>query len=347
MHKTGGSVILKNSDDDSAGTNDKSISCLSKLWAKKYVQNLVELDPLKSSRAERTSQLLTSLRNASVQAWFKTETLLTSQVERHKIDPKLIDPWEISKDAHYIYQKALSAYTENVIPRRLSVLIASDLGRIRHKWAQIDPRVIGFVSMQFHYTGQILLSELITQEKLLIGEYFKVIDDHLYMPLQRAYEAAAKYDYDSPRITAVQQLLPVSTGIAQKICQRVIELYPNHRCASGLLSHPSVQISTVRDVEMFQVYLWVCSLEGSIAAIQQELFPLCIMLYPTLRVSWELIRQMLHLLRKAMRQYLTMEQWLMFQLYFEAIWEMFSPEVLSELKEEFHTPNCKPDLAWQ
>jgi hypothetical protein len=331
------SAIVNNSNDEpfmgeSQQTNDKSIISLSKLWAKKYVQNLVELDPIKSGRAERAEQLLSSLRKASVHAWFKTEHLLTRQVERHQIDPKLIDPWEISQDAHYIYKKALSAYSENVIPRRLSVLIASDLGRIRCKWTEIDPRVIGFVSMQFHYTGQQLLRELPTQEKLLIGEYLKVIDDYLYMPLQRAYEAAAKYDYDSPQLAAVQQILPVSSKIAREICQRVMELYPNYRCQSGLLSETTVQISSVRDVEMFQVYLWVCVLEGEITAIQQELFPLCIMLYPTLNVSWELVRQMLHLLRKEIRLCLPSKQQAMFQPYLEVLWEMFSPEVLSQLK---------------
>lgn len=325
---------MKNSNDElflagSAGTDDSSISSLCKLWAKKYVKSLVELDQNDSRRAEQVSQLITSLRYAGIQAWLKTENLLTGQVERHKIDPRLIDPWEISKDVHYIYQKALSAYAEHVIPRHLSVLIASDLGRIRHKWTEVDPRVIAFVSMQFHHTGQQLLHPLSAPEKLLISEYFKVIDDHLYMPLQRAYEAAAKYDYDSPQLAIVQQLLPLSSEIAHKIFNRVLALYPYYRCASGLLSSPMVQISSIRDVEMFQVYLWVCILEGSIAVIQEELFPLCLMLYPTLNVSWELVRQMLFLLGKEVRGYLSIEQLAMFQPYFEILWGMFSPEVLS------------------
>ncbi len=58
-------------------------------------------------------------------------------------------------------------------------------------------------------------------EKLLITSYFNVIDDHLYMPLQRAYEAAAKHNYNSPVLSAVQNLLPVSTQTAKNICQRV------------------------------------------------------------------------------------------------------------------------------
>lgn len=316
----------------SVETDSESISTLSTLWAKRYVQNLVELDPSRSGRKDIAHQLLNTLRSASSQAWLKTETLLAREVQRHRIDSQLIDPWEISKDAHYIYEKALSAYADNVIPRHLSVQIYSDLGCIRSKWTARDPRVIGFVSMQFHYTGQKLISELPQKEQFLLSEYFKVIDDHLYMPLQRAYEAAANADYNSGKLTLVQQLLPISSRIAQEICKRVIELYPNYQCSSGLLSKSNVRISSVRDVEMFQVYLWVCVLEENITAIQHELFPLCVMLYPTLNVSWELVRQMLHLLGQKIHVLLGDQQAAMLKPYIQALWSMFSPDVLQALK---------------
>lgn len=315
-----------------AENEDSSIKELSKLWAKRYIQNIVELDPTSSGREEIASQLFGNLRSASARAWMTTENLLAREVKRHKIDSKLIDPWEISKDAYYIYEKALSAYAENVIPRRLSVQISADLGSIRSKWTNLDPRVISFVSMQFHHTGRELISDLPQKDQYLLSEYFKVIDDHLYMPLQRAYEAAAKEDYNSPKLDVVQQLLPISGKIAQDICKRVIDLYPNYQSASGLLSKPSVRVSSLRDVEMFQVYLWVCVLEGNTSAIQEELFPLCLMLYPTLNVSWELVRQMLHLMGQRIHAELTAKQVATLQPYMQALWVMFSPQVLLALK---------------
>ena len=313
-------------------TEDDSIKELSKLWAKRYIQNLVELDPASSGRDEIASQLFGNLRSASARAWMTTENLLSREIKRHKINSKLIDPWEISKDAYYIYEKALSAYAENVIPRRLSVQISADLGGIRNKWTNLDPRVISFVSMQFHHTGRELISDLPQKDQFLLSEYFKVIDDHLYMPLQRAYEAAAKEDYNSPRLNLVQQLLPISGKISQDICKRVIDLYPDYQSASGLLSKPSVRVSSLRDVEMFQVYLWVCVLEGDTAAIQEELFPLCLMLYPTLNVSWELVRQMLHLMGQRIHAELSAKQAATLQPYMQALWVMFSPQVLLALK---------------
>jgi hypothetical protein len=128
------------------------------------------------------------------------------------------------------------------------------------------------------------------------------------MPLQRVYTAAAKLDCHSVVLMAVQHLLPNSTYIAKNITQKVIELYSAYLSYSGYLNNAKVTISSIRDVEMFQVYLWVCADKGNIAAIQQELFPFCVMLYPTLKVSWEIIRQMLHLLGSKISERLNTEQ---------------------------------------
>jgi hypothetical protein len=298
-----------------------------------------------------------SLRSVSAKAWNKTEALLSAEIKRHHVDANLINPWQVTGDSFGIYQKtlsvytqqatlrplslvmklssegnslgeqALSVYTSQVAPSQLARVISADIGAMRHKYTSADPRVIGFVSMQFHYTSLHLLQTLDPLEQELVGAYFKVIDDHLYMPLQRAYNAAANHDYQSPALRTVQQLLPVSTEIAQKISQRVIELHPNYYSLSGRLSDPIVKISSVRDVEMFQVYLWVCALEGNIAAIQQELFPLCVMLYPGLKVHWELVRLMLHLLGQEIQTRLTHQQAQTLMPYFQVLRDMFSPEV--------------------
>jgi hypothetical protein len=89
----------------------------------------------------------------------------------------------------------------------LAKAISSDVGGMRQKYTKNDPRVIGFVSMQFHYTSQVLLNQLSPLERAIVSAYFKVIDDHLYMPLQRAYTAAAKLDYESPALMPYFQVL--------------------------------------------------------------------------------------------------------------------------------------------
>lgn len=317
----------------------KEIPSLAKQWAKKYVQNLEghtdSLDANRESSANNQRLLIAeklrySLRNTSLQAWHKTEYLIGQEIQRHRINPTLIDPWQISEDVFILYEKTLEIYAQMLSPQYLSKIISPYLGGIRKKYTATDPRVIGFVSMQFHYTGLILIEDLSLRNKNELLDYLKVIDDHLYMPLQRAYDAAANQDYESQSLRVIQQLLPVSSEIARNICERVIELYPNYSTYSGSLKNPVIKTASIRDVEMFQVYLWVCVLENSIAAIQQELFPLCVMLYPTLKVRWELVRQMVNLLGKEIGNRLGREQQQLFVPYFHALREMFSPEVFPE-----------------
>ncbi|AFZ03946.1 hypothetical protein [Calothrix sp. PCC 6303] len=322
--------------------------------------NIKEL--ISSTGREKTKEkLMASLRLVSIQAWNQVEILLIKEVERYHINPQLIEPWEIISDCYKIYektleiyyqqaplrqlsmimrlaregeplyQKALGIYTEQVIPTQLTAAIRSQVGTLRKKYTKVDSRIIAFVSMQFHYTSKILLQMLSPLERPIVESYFRVIDDHLYMPLERAYEAAAQHDYNSQALGAVQQLLPASTEIAKTITQRITELYPNYRSKSGILSETAIQASSIRDVEMFQIYLWLAVLEGDVSAIQQELFPLCLMIYPTLKIEWELIRQMLYLLGQEICDRLTHKHLEIVMPYYQVLWHMFSPHLFGEL----------------
>jgi len=345
-----------------------SVPTLANIWAKKYIQNL-QVDPPKQKiqsnnlaeilsserRSATATSLLQSLRFSSAQAWAKTENLLMGQLQAHGICPDLIDPWQIATDSRFLLEQALKIYTENTSQRsiqieflnngertqfegttqlptigQLSVAIAQNVGKIRQKYTSVDPRVIGFVSMQFHYSGQILLNSLPPLEQLVVTSYFKVIDDHLYMPLQRCYEAAGDYEYHDPALDAVRRLLAMSSEIARQISSKTLAMYADYQCYSGVLSSPQVRISSLRDIEMFQVYLCLCVLEKSVSAIQQELFPLCVMLYPPLKVSWELVRTLLRLLSQEMYIYLNEQQVEVFLPYITALSEMFGDDVLPE-----------------
>lgn len=315
---------------------EDQLPSLSQLWAEKYVSNLArqdyKLNEIAAAQGRRaTAQNLSAmLRSMSAQAWNKTEALLAREIRRHAISLDLIDPWTISKDVHCIYEKALAAYVNEVSPQRFSVTISQELGEIRRHHTAVDPRVIGFVSMQFHYCGSFLAQEAPAAETKTLREYFKVVDDLLYMPLHRAYAAAASYDFEDPRLRTIHQLLPQTSRIAQAIVNQVRTLYPHYECYSGPLDSEAVRTSSVRDVEMFQIYLWTCLLEKSIAPITQELFPLCVMLYPTLKVNWQLVRDMIELLGKAFAGHIEPELNQYYQPYYQALWQMFSPEVFPE-----------------
>jgi hypothetical protein len=313
---------------------EMNANALSGLWAKKYVDGLLtyawDSSASTSSALQTVNKLLDNLRFASAQAWTQTERLLSQELPRHRVDPNLIDPWMIAQDSRIMYEKAAECYKLHLRPEEFSVAIASLSGEIRKKHTAQDPRVLGFLSMQFHYTGRILLEKIPDEHKTLIGQYFKVMDDSLYMPIQEAFDAAARCDYHSPRLVAVRSLLPHITTIAASICSRIADLYPTHVCYHGSLNDSGIRISSIRDVEMFQIYLCLSVLTESLQSIQQELFPLCVMLYPALNVSWILVRDMVQKLQEEIEKYLDATSFHIMILYLKGIQDMFSLEVFPE-----------------
>jgi hypothetical protein len=341
-HQLASAVSASQSPEISAHTSSKSnVHSLAALWARKYYVSVtgVEEEPAiekdenlkevtSTEGRERTAdKLMQNLTLASAQAWSLTETLLSEEIRRHGIDPNLINPLQIAADTRHLFQKALAAYAEHTTPRRLSVVVSKDFGQVRQKYTSVDRRAIGFVSMQFHYTGQMLLKWLLPAERALWTPYLKVMDDHMYMPLQAAYEAAANHSFDSPALAAVQHLLPVSSKIALSVCQQICRLHPKYASYSGPLNSLAVKTASVRDVEMFQVYLCLCVLEDDIHSVQRELFPLCVMLYPRLRVSWRLVQDMIKTLGWDMHDRLSADDMAAFLPYLRTLTEMFSSDV--------------------
>lgn len=332
------------SNSDSDPSLDSNLHSLAALWARKYMLSVLTRDTAEGTRNHRSiedfashegrlstaEQLGRSLTLASAQAWSKTETLLAKEVQRHAIEQALINPWHIADDSHKLFQSCLGAYAQGVTPQRLSVIVGPAIGQMRQKYTANDPRTLGFVSMQFHYTGVMLLEQLSPAEKMLFAPYLKVMDDHLYMPLREAYQAAATYELDALPLMAVQQLLPLSTRIAHAVCDQVSRLHPDYESYSGALSAAPVQVSSIRDVEMFQVYLCLCVLENSIRSIKQELFPLCVILYPSLRVKWQLVQEMLQAIGGEMIRHLSPNHLAIFLPYLKTLNEIFSIDVLQK-----------------
>ena len=181
-HQLASAASASHSPEISTRTSAKSnVHSLAALWARKYyvsVTGVEEQPPIEKDEnlkevtsqegRERTAdKLMQNLTLASAQAWSLTETLLSEEIRRHGIDPNLINPLQIAADTRHLFQKALAAYAEHTTPRRLSVVVSKDFGQVRQKYTSVDRRAIGFVSMQFHYTGQMLLKWLSPPEQAL------------------------------------------------------------------------------------------------------------------------------------------------------------------------------------
>ncbi len=330
------------SDDHPPTDKAKSnLHTLAATWARKYIVSVTsDYDEAQIRKIDRfsdyastegrkytTEKLMQSLKLASAQAWSMTEDLLAVEVLRHGIDSKLLDPWQIAADSHQLFEKALLSYGDQLTAQRLSVVIGDDCGRLRQKYTAQDPRTIGFVSMQFHHTGKILVSQLSPAEQVLFSPYIKVMDDHMYMPLREAYQAAATHDTDSPELITVQNLLPLSSRVAHRVCEQIHRLNPGYQTYSGSLNSSDVRISSIRDVEMFQVYLCLCILEGNVSSVQSQLFPLCVMLYPRLKVKWQMVQDMLQVMGWELYGQLSPKDMSVLIPYLRTLTEMFSPDV--------------------
>lgn len=324
--------------DTKSGEEPPSLAIL---WARQYIDTVklrrvqehtegemtLEEADAPAGRLQTTTKLRSQINLASAKAWSQSEQLLSESIRHHGIDTELISPLKIASDSSNLFHQAFKAYADGISPYNLSVQIGQLCGQIRQHYTADDPRAVGIFSMQFHYTGKALLNLLSLPEKALLEPYLKVMDDHMYMPLQACYLAAAKQPLTSPVLDAVQALLPISTEIANVVCDYVIEQHPGYQCYSGPLDSPAVRTSSLRDVEMFQIYLCLCALENNINTVQQELFPLCAMLYPPLQVEWFLVQDMLKGLSWEFLNRLHADHLSILLPYVQILTEMFSDKV--------------------
>ncbi|NEO97464.1 MAG: hypothetical protein F6K58_01875 [Symploca sp. SIO2E9] len=186
-----------------------------------------------------------------------------------------------------------------------------------------DRRAIGFVSTQFHFSTRFIFNQLQLSEQILLSPYFKFVEEQVCIPWQRVCDAAAKQTPGSWKLALVQQMLPASREIAVNIHRRACQMYPNHRSRRGNLDEPGVKASSIRDIEMFQAYLWLCVLEDSMAAVEKELLPLCVLVFPSIDVDWELVKKIVPFLVDEFWVHMSQEQMLLLQTYTNAMQQLF------------------------
>ena len=324
-----------------ANSDGVSANSLAVNWAKKYYSvvgagknqmlRLIPQNPesinFEESRAKIVDKLTDTLKVASEIAWNRVEAILGGQIECQGIDPSLINPSEIIADTRKLYRKAIDAYGDRESVFRLSVVVGRDIIEVRRKYSQVDVLVLGFVTLEFQYTKKILLGCLSESGRTQFAPYLKVVDDYLHIPYGEINLAAANLPANSKALLAVVHLLPHTTQIASAVYDRVISQHQSYRSSSGYLTDSEVKTSGIRDIEIFQSYLCWCVLESSFRPIQQELFPMCVMLYPKLHVSWELVQDMLLILFWEISDRLSAEDLMVFLPYLRTVTEMFSSDV--------------------
>ena len=186
-----------------------------------------------------------------------------------------------------------------------------------------DWRALGFMTTLLNFTNKLLLYKLTPIEQILITPYFKFVEEQVAVPWERVCAAAAKHQPESKALILVEKLLPNSDRIAESVYENVTRLFPNHKSRRGGLSDPGVAHSCLRDLNMFQAYLWLSVLEESMEPVENELVSLCVMVMQSVGVSWELTAQWIELLIAEINSRLLPEQCSLLQPYTEGMRQAF------------------------
>jgi len=160
-------------------------------------------------------------------------------------------------------------------------------------------RTLGFLTTLLNFSNELIFTKLtqtqLTRRRLSLGEqvlllpYFKFIEEQVALPWERVCAAAASHSIRSPAFILVEQMFPQSRDIAQAVYRKLMKLLPHHRSRRGGLDHSGITHSCLRDLEMFQAYLWLCVLEGNMVAIEKELVGLCVLVMTGVDVKWEMV----------------------------------------------------------
>ena len=279
-----------------------------------YVPNIVNL--LESQEIARSSGHVYEQTLLIYQEQSPPSTFLATLSEVETID--------FSSDT---FQSLVKLGLELPVVEQLATVLEPALQQFQTQHlSTIDRRALGFMSTQFHLSSKLLLDRLTLPEQLLLSPYFKFVEEQTCIPWQRVCAAATQYSDDSAVLALIEQMLPASLEIASKVYQRAIELFPNHCSRRGKLTESRVRASSLRDIEMFQAYLWLCVLEQSMTAIEQELYPLSAMVYPAVGVTWPMVEQMLKLLVHEILKRVSPEYYPLLLPYTSAMQQLFSKD---------------------
>lgn len=163
-------------------------------------------------------------------------------------------------------------------------------------------RTLGFITTQINFTNGLLLEQLSPAEQVLIAPYLTFLEEQVALPWQRVCAATANYPLNSPTFILVEYMLAMASEISQQVYKQLCQAYPNQYSRRGKLEAAAVKHSCLRDITMFQVYLWLSVLEGNASVIEQELIALCVMVMERVDVPWQLTIKGTELLIEAIQQ---------------------------------------------
>jgi len=354
-----------------------TVKRLVKLWTERYKPDLAALSQFenisidqifaKLASSEGRSKTVEKLRNNLVQLNCQLASIRSRGL--YEPIPNLINFTEVKRlnlCASNIYTKLLELYQKaTVVGDRgfdVNAITLNEVEELREMMpnvvelaASLEPtlmlfqsqyisakdwRTLGSLTTQLYFANDLLLGLLSPSERIIAAPYFKFIEEQIALPWQRMCAAAAKHDLESPAFILVEQLLPQANEIAEVVFQKLLKQFPNHSSRRGKLTHPGIAHSCMRDLNMFQAYLWLCVLQRNMTPITNELVELCIMVLPRVEVKWELIEKWNYTLAEELASRMNSSQQVLFEPYAQALIQSFQEH--SHLLSNLH---YSPDVS--
>lgn len=156
-------------------------------------------------------------------------------------------------------------------------------------FSSINRHLLGFMTTQIHFTRQHILNHLSLDENIWINPYLQLLDELICIPWQHICSVVAATQDHSEVVTLAKKMLPKMSAISALTYQKALQTYPDHTSCQGRIQSAAVQRSSLRDLSMFQAYIWLSVLEGNVVAIERKLLPICLQVFPLTNVSWDLV----------------------------------------------------------
>ena len=151
-----------------------------------------------------------------------------------------------------------------------------------------DWQIRSFLTTEFNLSGKLLLEFLSPAEQVLLSPYISFLEEYVAIPWQRVCTLADDHEPTSPEFKIVERMLPRISEISTAVYTRGYQIFGGYYNRRGQLDSPGVKHSSLRDMHMFQVYLWLCLLQGNLDAIEQELLVFCSLVYKGIGIPWDM-----------------------------------------------------------
>ncbi|MBX2862657.1 MAG: hypothetical protein KTR27_03810 [Leptolyngbyaceae cyanobacterium MAG.088] len=299
---------------------------LLKIWVARYLPNLEAISKHARPHVEQRLRRTISDESRNITATKLDQHLASDCVLAATDTQQLLvtagikaDTWEIqslSVQIHSIYEALINRYRESfvfspiieylhlidiegsrlaaaarVIPKfeNLLLIIAPMLRELEAIYfSSLNQHLVGFMTTQLHLTQQRIISHLSSEELIWLTPYLKLLNELICMPWKHICSATS-VSHNVETIALVKRMMPKVSSIATLTYQKALQTFPNHTSYQGRIQSQSVQHSSLRDLSMFQAYIWLSVLEDSSSVIEKKLLPICLQVFPLTGVRWELV----------------------------------------------------------